>query len=290
MSATPRTRLYARSGSEIAVPVYAPDAVNRICLVLQFAVSRYRHVLIPLCAATLLFAASDATAQAFRYQWNIRDIVTANSDVIELRTRERRLVGKVSSTQMRVLYAVKSSIEAVAELPVELLIVDGKEPNAFAGKGRNGENIIGINLAMLDILGLDVHAAAALIGHEVAHLKLGHGAQRAAQQRTSGIMKVLGGVALDSLGVPAGGLISDITVTAIDSTYSRDNEREADYLGAIWAVEANYEADGAARLHEAMYAKSRHSPTPFLSTHPSGPERIANLRKLAARLSVTTAP
>ncbi|MGR9092553.1 MAG: M48 family metalloprotease [Gammaproteobacteria bacterium] len=241
--------------------------------------------MITLLATYLLLATATASAQAFKYQWNIRDIVAADSDTIELRTRQRLLLGKVSATQMRILYAVKSSIEAVAELPVELLIVDGKDPNAFAGKGRNGENIIGINLAMLDILGLDVHAAAALIGHEIAHLKLDHGNQRAAQKRSSGIMKVLGGVALGSLGVPAGGLISDITVSAIETNYSRDNEREADYLGAIWAVEASYEADGAARLHEAMYEKSKHSSTPFLSTHPSGPERIATLRELAARLS-----
>lgn len=245
----------------------------------------FRWVVTMAFAAGLMLTSASASAQPFTYQWNIRDIVAADSDTIELRTRKRLLVGKVSATQMRILYAVKSSIETVAELAVELLIVDGNEPNAFAGRGRNGENIIGINLAMLGILGLDVHAAAALIGHEIAHLKLGHGDERAAQTRSSGIMKVLGGVALSSLGVPAGGLISDITVTAIATNYSRDNEREADYLGAIWAVEASYEADGAARLHEALYAKSRHSATPFLSTHPSGPERIATLRELAARLS-----
>lgn len=251
----------------------------------QTSASRFRRVSLSAFALCTLLAASGAAAEAFQYQWNIRDIVAADSDVIELRTRERRLLGKVSATQMRVLYAVKSSIETVAELPVELLIVDGREPNAFAGRGRNGENIIGINLAMLDILGLDVHAAAALIGHEIAHLKLDHGRERATQQRSSGIMKVLGGVVLGSLGVPAGGLISDITVTAIATNYSRDNEREADYLGAIWAVEARYEADGAVRLHEAIDEKSRHAPAPFLSTHPSGPERIATLRELAARLS-----
>lgn len=256
-----------------------------MCAVPRPAPFALRSVFITVVAACLLLAHATATAQAFRYQWNIRDVVAADSDVIELRTRNRVLVGKVSATQMRILYAVKSSIEEVAELAVELLIVDGKEPNAFAGKGRNGENIIGINLAMLDILGLDVHAAAALIGHEIAHLKLGHGDERAAQKRSSGIMKVLGGVALGSLGVPAGGLISDITVSAIETNYSRDNEREADYLGAIWAVEASYEADGAARLHESMYEKSKHSPSPFLSTHPSGPERIARLRALAKRLS-----
>jgi len=246
---------------------------------------RHHHALILFLLACAVGAVHDVNAQAFKYQWNIRDVISADSDVIELRTRNRQLVAKVSATQMRILYAVKSSIEQVAELPVELILVDGNQPNAFAGKGRNGENIIGINFAMLAILGLDVHTAAALIGHEIAHLKLRHSEQRAAQKNTGGAMRVLGGVVLGSLGVPAGGLITDITVSAFETDYSRDNEREADYLGAIWAVEARYEADGAARLHEKMYEQSKGAPSPFLSTHPSGPERIATLRALAARLS-----
>ena len=32
-----------------------------------------------------------------------------------------------------------------------------------------------------------------------------------------------------------------------NTKYSRDNEREADYLGAIWAVEAGYDPQGAVR-------------------------------------------
>ncbi len=225
-------------------------------------------------------------AQPFKYQWNIRDIVAADTDEIELRTRNRLLLKRVSATQMRVLYAVKSSIEEVAELDTELIIVDGKQPNAFAGKGTNGTNVIGINFAMLDVIGLDVHAAAALIGHEIAHLKLDHGARQAQKQASSGVMRVLGGVALSTLGVPAGGLISDITVSAIDTKYSRDHEREADYLGAIWAVEADYEPHGAVRLHEAIARIAGSNPSPFLSSHPSGPERIATLKSLARRLSV----
>ena len=38
--------------------------------------------------------------------------------------------------------------------------------------------LVGLNLAMLDMLGNDVHMAAALIGHELAHLKLNHGRER----------------------------------------------------------------------------------------------------------------
>ena len=71
---------------------------------------------------------------------------------------------------------------------------------------------------------------------------------------------------------------------ALTTSYSRDNETEADYLGAIWAVEANYEADGAVRLHEEIFTRSKHKPIPFLSAHPSGPKRIATLKGLSNRL------
>ena len=141
---------------------------------------------------------------------------------------QKLLVEKVSTSQMRVLYAVKSSIEKVAELNVELLIVDGKQPNAFVGKDKNGANIIGVNFALLDILGLDVHAAAAMIGHEIAHLKLRHGDERASSEAALSAMEILGGVTLSTLGVPGNGLISDLTNTALDTSYSRENESEAD--------------------------------------------------------------
>ena len=235
--------------------------------------------------ALVAFHLAAGAEQAFEYQWNIRDMVAADSEFIELRVGKNRLARKVASTQMRILYAVKSSIEEAAELATELIIVEGKQPNAFATKTTQGANVIGINFAMLDIIGLDVHAAAALIGHEIAHLKLNHGEQAARSQKSNTVMKILGGVALGSLGVPAGGLISDITVTAISTKYSRDNETEADYLGAIWATEARYETDGAVRLHEAIYKLSKNRPMPFLSTHPSGPQRIATLKQLSNRLS-----
>lgn len=246
--------------------------------------NRYQALLLIIVAGGWAVGAP-AAGQPFKYQWNIRDIAVADDDEVQLRTRNKRLIKKVNASQMRILYAVKSSIEQVAELAVELIIVDGDQPNAFAAKNRKGQNIIGINFAMLDILGLDVHAAAALIGHEMAHLKLSHGEKRRASSDSSGVMKVLGGVALSSLGIPGAGLISDMTITALETNYSRDNETEADYLGAIWAVEAGYEPEGAVRLHAEVYKLSKSMPMPFLSSHPSGPQRIATLKALSRRLS-----
>ncbi|MEE2983526.1 MAG: M48 family metalloprotease [Pseudomonadota bacterium] len=228
---------------------------------------------------------ASAHGQPFQYQWRVSEIAAADADVVQLGTKRVKAIHTVRTDQMRLLYAVKTGIEEAAELDVILIIVDGDLPNAFAGKGQRSELVIGINFAMLEILGGDPHAAAALIGHEIAHLKLEHGESQKAKTATTGILSVIGGVVLSGLGVPGGQTISSLTFAAIQSGYSRDNEREADYLGTIWAVEAGFEADGGARLHEAMNRIPGASSTSFFSTHPSGPERVATLRALAARLS-----
>lgn len=226
-----------------------------------------------------------ALGAPFKYSWNIKELAASGDGRIELRNRRGKLLKIIDTSQMRYLYAVKNSIEQVSEIQSELIIVDGKLPNAFAGKGDGNQNIIGINFAMLDILGMDMHVAAALIGHELAHLRLNHGETKKSRTESVAMMKIFSGVVLSGLGVPAAQTISNLSFTAIDTKYSRDNEREADYLGAIWSVEAGYEVYGAVRLQEAVHKKSRSSAMPFLSSHPSGPERIATLKSLSRRLS-----
>ncbi len=242
------------------------------------------HKIIQITLLVILFS-SNSYGAPFTYTWNIKDLAKSNADQIELRNERNRLLKKVNTNQLRYFYAVKTSIEQVAEIQTEFILVDGEQPNAFAGQVQGNRNVIGINFAMLDILRMDVHAAAALIGHEMAHLKLKHGEKTQNKAKSFGILKILGGVALNSMGVPAGQTISNLTFTSFETKYSRDNEREADYLGAIWAVEVGYEAYGAVRLQEEVYKRSKTTAVPFLSTHPSGPERIATLKVLARRLS-----
>ena len=252
-----------------------------------------------LCVWLLLFITSHGHAAPFSYTWRIEDLAGQNIETIELRDRNNRLLKRIDTKQMLYLYSVMQAIEEVTELRSELLITDGEQPNAFATRvlmelkptetGGQGEtnadsgevslqgdaiadsgpineenavevNVIGINFGMLDLLGLDVHMAAALIGHELGHLKLNHGADHA-NRRTTGAL------------------------TASNTRYSRDNEREADYLGAIWAVEAGYDPQGAVRLQELVYKKSKHLSGGFSGTHPSSIERITKLKSLARRLS-----
>lgn len=195
--------------------------------------------------------------------WKVRDLVAAPVASIELRDRREKLLRVIDVRQLVYIYSVMSAIQEAAEHTAELYIMPGDSPNAFAGQGRAGENIVGINFAMLDLLGYDVHAAAAILGHELGHLKLNHGEDvKRAQTRPP-----------------------DSIFSAADTRYSRDNEREADYLGMIWAVEAGYDPEGAVRVHEQLYKLAKTRPGSFGGSHPSSIERITVLKSMARRLS-----
>jgi len=224
-------------------------------------------------------------AGAFKYAWNVRELARVDAEQVGLRGKSRKTLKTVDTTQMRSLHVISTSMQEVAEIEADLFIVDGQEPNAFAGQDNDNKNIIAINFAMLDILGMDVHAAAALIGHELAHLRLEHGDKKQSKSAKYDVLKILGSAALESFGVPASQAISNLTFTSIETSYSRDMERQADYLGAIWAIEAGYETDGAVRLQEKIHKRGGSGLVPFLSTHPSGKERITTLKSLSDRLS-----
>lgn len=233
----------------------------------------------------LFVSAELSYAGSFRYAWNIKDLAGVDAEQVGLRGKSRKPLKTVTTTQMRSLHDIHTRMQEVAEIEADFFVVDGNEPNAFAGQAAGNKNVIAVNFAMLDLLGMDVHAAAALIGHELAHLRLEHGDKKQSQSAKYDVLKILGGAALDSFGVPASQAISNLTFTSIETKYSRDMEMQADYLGAIWAIEAGYEPDGAVRLQEKLQDRGGSSLVPFLSTHPSGDERTTTLKSLSDRLS-----
>ncbi len=210
----------------------------------------------------LLFSLSSHAKEGIK-TWNIKDLVQIPAKKVELRDKRDKVVKTVDITQMIYIYAVMIAIEDVAEINATLFILEGKEPNAFATLGKDDENVIGISFGMLDLLGNDVHATAAIIGHELAHLKLNHIEERKETQKKT----------------------PQTTFTAASSKYTRDNERESDYLGVIWAIEAGYDPYGAVRVHEHLYKLAKRSPHSFVGSHPSSIERITILKSLVRRLS-----
>ena len=212
----------------------------------------------------LLSAISISThAELPIYSWDIRDLARSPVENIKLRNEKDRLLKTVSAKQMVYLYAAMSSIAEASEVHAAFIIVDGEFANAFAGTTEDGQNFVGINFAMLDILGTNLDMAAALIGHELAHIKLNHG------EITNKNIKLNKGKNL----------------SVANTRYSRDNERDADYLGTIWAVEAGYDPRGAVALQEALYKLSKKfSGSGINITHPSSIERVTVIKSLARRL------
>jgi predicted Zn-dependent protease len=133
----------------------------------------------------------------------------------------------------------------------------------------------------------DESELAALVGHEMGHVNARHAAQRQGQALLAEVaIAGLAVAASDSQWAPLVGLGAQIGASALLSSYSRDNEREADALGQQYMVAAGYPARGMTSLHELLVGEEKSKPgllQTMFSSHPMSTER----RDTAARLAST---
>jgi predicted Zn-dependent protease len=66
--------------------------------------------------------------------------------------------------------------------------------------------------------------------------------------------------------------------------FSRDDETEADLVGADLAARAGYNPHAAVTLWQKMMKASQGAPPQFLSTHPAGPTRIKDIEKVLPKV------
>ncbi len=136
---------------------------------------------------------------------------------------------------------------------------------------------------LLDGLGLTDDEAAHVIGHEIAHALREHARARAAKNKLTNAgaiaIAVLVGGGAGELARQGGGVLA--------LKFSRDDEREADLVGLELAARAGYDPAASVTLWEKMSKAAKSAAPSWLSTHPSGQERIERLRSnlpLVARL------
>jgi predicted Zn-dependent protease len=171
------------------------------------------------------------------------------------------------------------------------------EINAFALPG----GYIYITRGLMAYLDSEAELAG-VIGHEIGHVTARHGAQRATRQQDAGLgvlaATVLGAV-LESQGVGgATGMASQMSQGVAAgwlATYSREQELQADQLGAEYLARNRYnptnmvDVIGVLKNQERFAAdlaraEGRAAPAGvnWLSTHPSNDQRLAEIRKFAA--------
>lgn len=211
--------------------------------------------------------------------WEIEQTLQTNTEFAKFSNSRGETVATLETKKVRRLIGIKEKIASASGRQAELLLMGGDEANALSTY-MEGRPVVAINIAMIDLLDGDIDAYAAVLGHEFAHLALGHGEIRTQREQKRSIAATILGNILGLSGVPLGGAIADLTTTAVSTIYSRDEERDADRQGVAFMKIAGFDPRGAARAWEKIGNASNQSDS-LLSTHPSSVERLENMKLLA---------
>jgi predicted Zn-dependent protease len=173
---------------------------------------------------------------------------------------------------------VGERIAAVAERPDfdwEFRVIDKDVANAFALPGGKVAVYTGILPYTETEAGL-----AVVMGHEVAHALARHGGERMSRTIIAqlGLAAVQAGLQTSNPAVVQGiGLAYGV---GVELPFNRSQESEADHIGLILMAKAGYDPRQAIPFWQRMEAGQRQGgPPEFLSTHPSGETRQAQLRE-----------
>lgn len=200
---------------------------------------------------------------------------------LEAADGSKRFVG---ASHAKNLHEAAREVGKRSPIAAALALVDAPGPNAYAAV-VNGRPVIAVTLGFLDLLGGDRDALATTLGHELAHLHFGHSETRRERHQTAqGASRILGTL-LGLAGVPMGGTLANVGVTAVVRSFTRDEERAADAQGLEWATAAGFSACGSARTVRALQASGGGAVIPFLATHPGDDERVERANEVSLRLT-----
>ncbi len=155
----------------------------------------------------------------------------------------------------------------------EVNLIGSKQINAFCMPGGK----IAFYTGILDQLKLTDDEIAMVMGHEMAHALREHARERIAKSQATSIGLSLGAqlLGLGDLGNAAANLGTQL----LTLKFSRSDEIDADLVGLELAARAGYNPQAAVSLWRKMGEATGNGGIAFLSTHPSGPDRIRELEQ-----------
>ncbi|MDO9164964.1 MAG: M48 family metallopeptidase [Rhodoferax sp.] len=153
----------------------------------------------------------------------------------------------------------------------EVNLIGSKQINAFCMPGGK----IAFYSGILDQLKLTDDEVAMVMGHEIAHALREHARARMAKNAATGIGASLLSQVL-GLG-QVGQTVTNYGAQLLTLQFSRTDESEADLVGMELAARAGYDPRAGIALWQKMASASKGAPPQWLSTHPSGNSRIAEI-------------
>ncbi|MGV3493613.1 MAG: M48 family metallopeptidase [Ramlibacter sp.] len=161
----------------------------------------------------------------------------------------------------------------------EVNLIGSNSINAFCMPGGK----IAIFTGLLEKLQLRDDEVAMVTGHEMAHALREHARERIAKTQGTGALLSLG-AALFGLG-QLGDVAANVGTQLLSLKFSRDDEVEADLVGLEMGARSGFNPRASVSLWQKMGQASNSGGGPaFLSTHPTGPDRLARLEQNIPRV------
>lgn len=193
--------------------------------------------------------------------------------------RDQRQLERVRAISQRLIPQVRVFRADALQWDWQINVQSSKELNAYCMPGGK----IMVYTGLIEKLDLTDDELSAVIGHEIAHALREHSRERisrayAQQLALAGVAAVagVGGNTLD--------LANQVATVTFQLPHSREQEAEADRIGLELMARAGYNPQAAVSVWKKMATASSGAPPEFLSTHPSGTSRIADLEASLPRV------
>src|SRR5438132_8104891 len=170
-----------------------------------------------------------------------------------------------------------------AKVPFTIKVIDSDEVNAFALHG----GFFYVNSCLI-LRAQEESELAGVMAHEISHVTARHGTKQATKGELIQLASIpamifipysMAGYAMYQ------GLNLAIPLTFLK--FSRDAEREADFLGLQYMYKTGYDPNSYVTFFERIQADEKRRPGTIpkvFSTHPPTPDRIENTQKEIARI------
>ena len=177
-------------------------------------------------------------------------------------------------------------------------VLDSPEVNAFALPG----GYVYVTRGLMAYMESEADLAG-VIGHEIGHVSARHGAQRATRQQTAGLGVLAAtviGALLEVKGVSGAtdvaSTLSQGVAAGYIASYSRDQETQADKLGAEYLARNNFDPKNMIDVIRVLKSQEQYAAdaaraegrTPpagagWLASHPSNDKRLQDIAQFAAQ-------
>jgi len=149
-------------------------------------------------------------------------------------------------------------------------LLPGDEINAFALPG----GFIYATQSLLQSCRLSRQEVAFVLGHEIGHVVRGHPFDRVLADSSLKVVSRLG-----RAGGLAGNLAKQTLTKLLRSSYSQDQELDADLFGLRLMVSAGYPPDGAITALRKLQETASHQPAPlqYFASHPAIDQRVREI-------------